>query len=508
MKSAVVAHVKKAVAPKSVVQRCSCGGTCAPCSQHVASAVDTGVKSAWQPLGTSLRSAMQSRLGGNFSRVRVHANEHAEESAKGFKALAYTLGNDIVFGAGQYAPNTTRGNQLLAHELTHIVQQDAIEHVRRQPDDSVSASLPPAVELDQQYQAALQDARQTGDWTAAAEKLNGFNYDDIQNRLAQMSPDEVGYLHLGALDNPDVGPQSQVAQLTQPGTTPASTATSAAPTEPSAPDVAAPSAGLAGPNGPEVAPPSGALAGPCMPEAQADAIELSRANATLTKSRTVADTIIGPGATSDLGYWFAELYFYITQGEIAQRARFQHPAFVMHFIPTFYDMYAVNAEEFSKGDFGKIAPNWQGHFAWSSIPANPNQFEQYLLEVTASLVSGVRAHIIGDMPAALANAYLTYALDYCEALPFDCYRLDFFDLNKPIFVGVRQNLINELINRPLAIHGMGPLSPDFAGTMGDRLGMGLNIDEVYAWRSVAWEQAKGMIKSQGGAAEGPCQPSR
>jgi hypothetical protein len=59
----------------------------------------------------------------DFSEVRIHADDHAAASAQAVHALAYTVGRDVVFGAGQYAPHTTEGRRLLAHELTHVVQQ-------------------------------------------------------------------------------------------------------------------------------------------------------------------------------------------------------------------------------------------------------------------------------------------------------------------------------------------------------------------------------------------------
>ena len=61
--------------------------------------------------------------GFDFSQVRVHTDASAAESARAVNALAYTVGSDIVFGAGQYLPLTTGGRRLLAHELTHVVQQ-------------------------------------------------------------------------------------------------------------------------------------------------------------------------------------------------------------------------------------------------------------------------------------------------------------------------------------------------------------------------------------------------
>jgi hypothetical protein len=66
---------------------------------------------------------MQPRFEHDFSRVRVHADSQAGESARAVEALAYTVGRNIVFGDGQYSPGTSNGQMLLAHELTHVVQQ-------------------------------------------------------------------------------------------------------------------------------------------------------------------------------------------------------------------------------------------------------------------------------------------------------------------------------------------------------------------------------------------------
>jgi outer membrane protein OmpA-like peptidoglycan-associated protein len=76
-----------------------------------------------QPLDPDTRTFMEPRFGHDFSRVRVHTDTRAGESARAVNALAYTLGQDVVFGAGQYAPETTAGKRLLAHELAHTVQQ-------------------------------------------------------------------------------------------------------------------------------------------------------------------------------------------------------------------------------------------------------------------------------------------------------------------------------------------------------------------------------------------------
>lgn len=76
-----------------------------------------------RPLDAGTRGLMEARFGHDFSQVRVHADGSAASSARSARAQAYTVGNDVVFGAGRYAPHTSAGLGLLAHELTHVVQQ-------------------------------------------------------------------------------------------------------------------------------------------------------------------------------------------------------------------------------------------------------------------------------------------------------------------------------------------------------------------------------------------------
>ena len=70
---------------------------------------------------------MEQRFDWDFSRVRVHVGSAAEQSARDLNARAYTVGDDLVFGAGEFEPRTHEGRRLLAHELTHVVQQSGAE---------------------------------------------------------------------------------------------------------------------------------------------------------------------------------------------------------------------------------------------------------------------------------------------------------------------------------------------------------------------------------------------
>lgn len=95
----------------------------APPESQVQPAIDEVSRSPGQPLDAGTRAFMEPRFGYDFSRVRVHADARSAESARAMNALAYTVGDHIVFAEGQYAPEAARSKRLLAHELTHVVQQ-------------------------------------------------------------------------------------------------------------------------------------------------------------------------------------------------------------------------------------------------------------------------------------------------------------------------------------------------------------------------------------------------
>uniref|UniRef100_A0A831UF85 DUF4157 domain-containing protein n=1 Tax=Geobacter metallireducens TaxID=28232 RepID=A0A831UF85_GEOME len=76
------------------------------------------------PLGEGERAFFEPRFGADFSRVRIHTDPVAAEAASAINARAFTLGSDIVFGPGRYAPGTDEGKRLMAHELTHVLQQE------------------------------------------------------------------------------------------------------------------------------------------------------------------------------------------------------------------------------------------------------------------------------------------------------------------------------------------------------------------------------------------------
>ncbi|MEN8228454.1 MAG: DUF4157 domain-containing protein [Bacteroidota bacterium] len=95
-------------------------------SHEAPSIVHDAIESGGKSIDKGTRTDMEYRMGYDFSKVRIHTGSLATKSADSINALAYTSGNHIVFNNGQYAPNTSNGKRLLAHELTHIVQQNGI----------------------------------------------------------------------------------------------------------------------------------------------------------------------------------------------------------------------------------------------------------------------------------------------------------------------------------------------------------------------------------------------
>lgn len=94
-------------------------------NERESGSLEAALSSPGRSLDSAVRSQFEPHFGRSFAEVRVHADAQASASAKAFGAQAYTIGNDIVFGAGRYAPASPRGQSLIAHELAHVAQHDA-----------------------------------------------------------------------------------------------------------------------------------------------------------------------------------------------------------------------------------------------------------------------------------------------------------------------------------------------------------------------------------------------
>ena len=115
------------------LQKKEASGSTPKVTQELESSI-SAVRGGGKHLPESARTFFEPRFGADFSGVRVHTGSYAAETAKSINARAFTIGENIVFGVGQYAPDSQEGRRLLAHELTHTVQQGSSVQRKSVPD--------------------------------------------------------------------------------------------------------------------------------------------------------------------------------------------------------------------------------------------------------------------------------------------------------------------------------------------------------------------------------------
>lgn len=156
LRSIVYSHT-----PPTISRKCTCGGGCQRCKgEEEAERVSMSImrmskpsaisyqpsadyneqaqineimsnKGSGQRLDDNTRSFMEQRFGYDFSHVRLHTDSYAARKSNELNAEAFTIGRDVFFNAGRYEPSTTQGKRLLAHELTHVVQQEYRPYIQR-----------------------------------------------------------------------------------------------------------------------------------------------------------------------------------------------------------------------------------------------------------------------------------------------------------------------------------------------------------------------------------------
>ena len=140
------------------------------------------------PLPDATRTSMEERFGVDFSRVRIHADAAAHGLTARLDSLAFTQGSDIYFSGGRYRPGTEEGDRLLAHELTHVVQQGGgaaggVPHVQREGGEG-SAAEEPAQETKAYYMTAPRHSL-----LGARGPLSGSGvHEGMENRLRKFNP--------------------------------------------------------------------------------------------------------------------------------------------------------------------------------------------------------------------------------------------------------------------------------------------------------------------------------
>jgi hypothetical protein len=154
----------------SLIQRSTTSQGTGPLDPEIAESIKTE-KGGGRPLDDATRADMEGHLGADLSDVRVHTGSSADQLNRSVRAEAFTTGNDVFFKSGKYSPETSDGRGLLAHELTHVVQQgtgqvtgggvshpdDAHEVEAKSVGDAV-ATAPPGVQRreDQDEEESLQ----------------------------------------------------------------------------------------------------------------------------------------------------------------------------------------------------------------------------------------------------------------------------------------------------------------------------------------------------------------
>lgn len=229
-------------------------------------------------------------------------------------------------------------------------------------------------------------------------------------------------------------------------------------------------------------------------------IEREAARRTLALSAQVANRFIRTvGAVSARGrfiptvidnkYWFAKLYEFTTYYEIAKVSSFRHPAFVLHFIPIFYDLYHRALENWTAGNLALVSNLWRTHFTRASRPNN-SSIRAWMDGVRDSIVTGTTAHVQGDMAIALERAYRSYVAKYClSPPPFDKFRPDFSKMDSVVFKHSQAAFFLHLSQ-----FGPFPVGPEwgqFLFGVGARwLPGSLDVGLVNQWRDAAWSEAK------------------
>jgi hypothetical protein len=141
--------------------RAVCELLCPPNGTSAPSSVMETVAREGMPLDSSLRALMEHRLGADLAAVRLHTDGLAADSARAIGAKAYAAGHHVVFGPGRFAPETLEGRRLLAHELTHVVQQRAGTFPAT-PSSLASLSLSPAGSLAEREAGRVSSATSPG----------------------------------------------------------------------------------------------------------------------------------------------------------------------------------------------------------------------------------------------------------------------------------------------------------------------------------------------------------
>lgn len=197
---------------KKTLRRKPTGPATSPCAPPIVHEV---LRSSGRPLDPATRAFFEPHFCIDLGGVRVHEDSRAARSAEAINAHAYTTGYSIVFGAGRYRPESVEGRRLLAHELTHVVHQRDTTERLVQRDDAPEVEVVGSPKTGSLIDRAF-DAADATHWGEAAELANGLSPGDLKAFMATLGGGwKIEQLHIGAINNPRVGPNSQIARMTR-----------------------------------------------------------------------------------------------------------------------------------------------------------------------------------------------------------------------------------------------------------------------------------------------------
>ena len=179
-------------------------------NQEASSEIETHLSNSQgsgQPLPEKTLHAMETAFAANFTGVRIHNGRTAAQMNQALNAHAFTYGSDIYFNSGKYNTETTEGKGLLAHELTHVVQQNSFNSW------GGNAQSPQMVQRSLQTYITAMNKKPVPDWELAAEHLNGEKPNIIKDRLKVLPPENRVKLHEAARKWPGIC--SNIARFTE-----------------------------------------------------------------------------------------------------------------------------------------------------------------------------------------------------------------------------------------------------------------------------------------------------
>ncbi|WP_155298804.1 eCIS core domain-containing protein [Deinococcus kurensis] len=402
-------------------------------------------RGAGNPLPEAIQRHLEQGLNHDLSRVRIHDDAEADKLAKGVNALAFTTGTDIFFRAGRFNPNTQTGLALLAHEVTHTVQQS---------QGRVGRGIDPDAGLES-------EAR------------------DMGTRLSRTLPRSSGS-----------APARPLTSLSR--TTPNVVQRKSA-----APATASKwrqSGKLRGhpPVRDEANPPNPNV----VEDEQKYRVLLAGARQLLTGQRQRAATMLKPDRTGvrDYRYWFARVYSHVTENEIlfAEQKTYDYPSYVMQCVLYFDKLYADNLTAIKT----KVEPHWKASFDTAQRMQGANQVTQ-LPNSVFSLVSAMLAHIRFDLPRAESWVAQSYQKAY-GAKPSD-FRADFFRMSgvfdnasRSMFADMKKLLPDKVGGAAKAIDAMSYLNWT-SGAMRHLLGADMSAERLETWRRMEMMVAQGKV---------------